>query len=174
MEENQLPISDFKKLKKYQLTESEEDKSVDDIAKFYFYEIESLEEKHTLLVDLQNNVAQRHPRAGHFSDRVDFDITLTDADVTAINKILQDSHVEDWEKAYTYGDEEQLELMGGEGFNWLLLIQYKDGTMFEKRGDGVSKEEVLPEGYETFVRELPAFIDGKYSALDDAASVDSN
>lgn len=170
MEEKKLPVSDFNKLKSHQLPESEKEQSVDMIAKIYFQEVEDMRRNHFMLIDLQSKIAQNHPRTGHFYGDMDFDIKLTDADVESIVTILKDSQFRQWKKFNTYKDEENADEATGLGFNWTILIQYTDGTMYRKRGEERRGAKVVPEGYETFVRELPAFIDSKYAALDDTAS----
>lgn len=161
MKEIQNPISDFEKLYEHTLTVSETSQPTENIGKIYFYEIEDLLNKDVLAIDLQNGAAQLNPGFEHRYGDVDFEIDLSAEDIAEVYELLEDSHVESWEEYYSYGDKSMLDEMGGEGYNWTLLIQYKNGTMENKRGKGIRKKEIQPEGYDTFVNGLTALIASK-------------
>ncbi len=164
MQEKINPISDFEKLRRKELPESNKSQIAENVAKIYFYEVENLLRTEIIIIDLQNKVAQINPDTAHFfgdADVAEFEIKLSDKDVETVVNILKEGNVSKWQRKYRYGDESMLEQMGGEGYNWTLFIQYKDGTMQPRSGKGTSKEEIQPEGYQTFVNELTTFVEGK-------------
>lgn len=161
MEEQILPISDFEKLYQHTLNYSEASQTTENIAKIYFYEITNLLNSDVIAVDIQNRVAQINPDEQQRFGEKKFDIELSEKDLKSISDILKENNVDTWKDEHTYGSDDILAQMGGEGYNWALFIQYKDGTMADKRGKGTSKEKIQPEGYENFVKELNAFVASK-------------
>ncbi len=158
------PISDFEKLRRNELSESIESQTAENIAKIYFSAVENLLGTGSIIIDLQNKIAQVNPRTAHFYGEIEiaeFEINLSDKDVQTIKNIFEDSKVSEWQENYRYGDETMLEQMGGEGYNWSLLVQYNDGTMQSRSGKGTSKKEIQPEGYQMFVDELEEFVNSK-------------
>lgn len=65
---------------------------------------------------------------------------LTEQDIITIRNFLSNAKVLEWEDINEYGNPEMLALIGGEGYNWYLYIQYLDGSATYKYGKGTSKE----------------------------------
>ncbi|WP_321386843.1 hypothetical protein [uncultured Enterococcus sp.] len=163
-EEQINPISDFEELRSRTLTESAEPQAVENIAKFYFYEVSNAAIANKVIVDLQNKVTQMNPTDFHFSGEIDvapFDITLSDKDIETVTGILKEGQVSSWDREYREGDPELLENLDTQGYSWVLFIQYKDGTMTDRTGLGVTKEGIQPKGYHDFVDGLTEFLASK-------------
>lgn len=155
-----LPVSDFEKLRRHTLILSENEQPIENIAKLYFYEIHELEWKNQLAIDIGNKCTYLSPQAASIG-LAPTDYELQEKDLKMLKEIFKDSQIGNWEESYMFGDEEMLKEMGGEGYNWELCLQYLDGTSFYKKGQGVSKQEIQPEGYDTFVNGLTDYIASK-------------
>ncbi len=162
---NQVPpVSDFEKLRRNKLRITSEEQGVEEMAKFYFYEINNLAWERLIAVDLANKGLFLNPGDSTIGV-AELDGALTEKDIQVVKDIFIKNNVTDWLTSYSYGDKQMLDEMGGEGYNWELGIQYIDGSAFYKRGKGTSKKEIQPEGYQTFVDELEGLVNSKKSTL---------
>ncbi|WP_314062510.1 hypothetical protein [uncultured Vagococcus sp.] len=158
---NQVPpVSDFEKLRRNKQSITSKEQGVEEIAKFYFYEINNLAWERLIAVDLANKGLFLNPGDSTIGV-AELDEALTEKDIQVVEDIFIKNNVTDWLTDYSYGDKQVLDEMGGEGYNWQLCIQYNDGTAFYKSGKGTSKEEIQPEGYQKFVDELEEFVNSK-------------
>lgn len=154
-----LPYSDFQKLTKKELPESL-DPLTNNASKIYFYEIIDLLVTVELGVDLGNKEGNSSPKSstlGYYPP----DYIISDTEVNELRSILERSHSNEWNDEYLYGDPEILDLMGGEGYNWALYIEYADGTASYKYGKGTIAKEIQPEGYDILVSGFKDFADSK-------------
>ena len=155
-----LPKEDFETLIRGNLPLATEEQELEEIAKIYFYEVTNLKLENQFAIDLGNHglYIDRKQRVIGYSE---FDSVLTAEDVSIVENILAEAQVSQWEKEYVFGDKESLKEKVGEGYNWRLCLQYKDGTAFYKSGQGTRGNEIQPEGYQTFVQGLRQFVESK-------------
>ena len=83
-----------------------------------------------------------------------FEDTIELNDKEGLINILEKYDIQKWKDDYTTEDPDSYE----DGYGWLLLLQFKDGTVEKYRGTGPLKDEVIPDNFDAFGNELEDFI----------------
>lgn len=106
----------------------------------------------SIAIDVGNNELYEKPRfstngVAIFEDPLPFD------DRGGLLKILEKYNVQAWEENYTTADPDEYD----DGYGWMMLLQFEDGTIERYQGKGPDKEDVVPENFDDFTEEMEAF-----------------
>ena len=149
--------------------ENVEDDQMDDIDIYDFYYINKAPravEKHSLdnlikiyfsakniAVDIEEH--EIYMDALYSRNGIDtFEDTIELNDKEGLINILEKYDIQKWKDDYTTEDPDSYE----DGYGWLLLLQFEDGTVEKYRGTGPLKDEVIPDNFDAFGNELEDFI----------------
>jgi len=141
-----------------------------DIYDFYFINRAPVEtEKHPLdelikiyystkavAIDVGNNELLEKPRfatngVAIFEDPLPFD------DKEGLIEILEKYQVQEWKEDYTTEDPDSYQ----DGYGWMMLLQFEDGTIERYKGSGSYKEDVVPENFDDFANDMETFKEEK-------------
>jgi len=103
-------------------------------------------------IDVKNNELYEKPR---FSTNgvATFEDPLQFHDKEGLLEILETYHVQEWKEDYTTEDPGTYQ----DGFGWLMILQFEDGTVEKYRGSGPFKEDVVPENFDEFANDIAEF-----------------
>lgn len=146
-EMNDIDIYDFYFINK--APETKEKHSLDELIKIYFSA-----GSNQVAIDIKNNEIYVDPLwSTNGVDSFEDQVNLNEKE--ALLKILEEYDVQEWKADYTTKDPDSYQ----DGYGWLLLLQFEDGTVEKHRGSGPEKNKIIPENFENFVTELTGFVD---------------
>ena len=118
---------------------------LDELIKIYF-------STKNVAIDVGNKELLEKPRFATngvtiFEDPLPFD------DKEGLLEILEKYRVQEWKEDYTTVDPKTYD----DGYGWMMLLQFEDGTVERYKGSGPYKEDVVPENFDDFADEIEAF-----------------
>ena len=118
---------------------------LDELIKIYF-------STKSVAIDVENKELLENPRFATngvtiFEDPLPFD------DKEGLIEILEKYRVQEWKEDYTTEDPDSYQ----DGYGWMMLLQFEDGTIERYKGSGPYKEDVVPKNFDEFASEMEAF-----------------
>lgn len=150
-EVGEIDVYDFYFINKAPI--STEKHPLDELIKIYF-------STKSVAVDLKNNELYEKPRYST-NGITTFEETLEFYDQEGLIRILKEYNVQKWKEDYTTEDSDTYD----DGYGWLLLMQFEDGTVEKYKGSGPLKMDIIPENFDDFALELEEFIDKKINEV---------
>lgn len=92
-----------------------------------------------------------------FEGTVDFD------DKEGLIDIIEKYNVQKWKSDYSFEAPDDYQ----DGYGWLLLMQFEDGTVEKYRGAGSLKEDITPRHFDAFGETLKDFVKGQIERNED-------
>lgn len=127
---------------------AEEQKDFSDVIKIVLNENDSSVSK-TAAIEIDQGLVHAKPwtsSSGILSEGKYEDVE----DLDEFIELLKEYQVDNWEEDYTFEAPETFE----DGYGWGLWLQYEDGTVEKHSGSGSFKDEVTPERFAEFSRDL--------------------
>jgi hypothetical protein len=122
---------------------------LDELIKIYF----SDGQNKAIAIDIGNNEVYIDPRwSGMGVDTLEETVELNQEDV--LLDILEKHRVQEWKYDYTTEDPDSYQ----DGYGWLLVLQFADGTVEKHRGAGTDFDKITPESFDGFTQELQGFM----------------
>lgn len=150
----ETPIKDFSRIDK--LAQSANQQDTDRIVKILFYESNNMQYKNTIAIDIGNQAMYLNPKISTVG-LVDADIKMTENDVKKIMDILKKYDIQSWKENYSDKKNTNVE----DGYGWVLYLEYSDRTIEKHSGFGISRADVIPRNFDTFIEEITNFVDNK-------------
>ncbi len=107
-------------------------------------------------IDVGNNELLEKPRFATSGVTI-FEEPLPFDDKEGLLGILEKYNVQEWKANYTTADPDTYD----DGYGWMMLLQFEDGTVERYQGLGSYKEDVVPENFDEFADEMEAFKEEK-------------
>ncbi len=107
-------------------------------------------------IAVENNELLEKPRFATngvtiFEDPLPFD------DKEGLIEILEKYQVQEWKEDYTTEDPDSYQ----DGYGWMMLLQFEDGTIERYKGSGPYKDDVVPENFDDFANDMETFKEEK-------------
>lgn len=118
---------------------------LDELIKIYF-------STKSVAIDVGNNELYEKPRFATNGVTI-FEEPLLFNDKEGLIEILDKYRVQEWKEDYTTEEPTTYE----DGYGWMMLLQFEDGTVERYQGSGPYKEEVIPNNFDDFANEVEVF-----------------
>lgn len=149
-----VDVFDFAFIKK--APEATEKQDIDKVIKVYFNENDSSIDQ-GFAIDLEEENVYINPRMGSRGIRTSIEEPVHVGDIDGVLEVLQKHNVQKWKDDYTFESPESYQ----DGYGWQLWLQFEDGTVEKHKGSGTKKDNVTPDNFNEFSKELRSFIEGK-------------
>ncbi len=118
---------------------------LDELIKIYF-------SSKGVAIDVENQEIIEAPRFAT-NGVATFEEPLPFNDKEGLLEILEKHNVQDWKDDYTTEDPDSYQ----DGYGWMMLLQFEDGTIERYKGNGTDKVTVFPENFDEFAEEMEVF-----------------
>ncbi len=108
----------------------------------------------SVAIDVENQELIEKPRFAT-NGVATFEDPLPFTDKEGLLEILEKYNVQEWKEDYTTEDPDTYD----DGYGWMMLLQFEDGTIERYKGAGTEEETVFPENFDEFAEEMETFKD---------------
>lgn len=145
-----IDIYDFSFIK--HAPDSTKKQKIDDIIKLYFIENDSSLDT-GFAVDIENSLVYIDPSVGSRGVRRSNDDPDELNNPKDFIDLVEMHDIQDWKKRYSDAGNHE------DGYGWTLLLQYTDGTVEKHAGSGVDMEQIRPNNFLQFKKDLAGVVE---------------